>query len=1095
MNILAILPLVFCPLEVDTLVWTVSEEWVISNEIESLEYWDLDAPNSGTYRLWGCATEPFTELTLNMRWRQDLNGSNNNNSQIFISESPPESFSESEFLPPGSLTFYAGTNGSDDPLEIYNLNFNVFQEIPPTLINYSEPFDLDIEFRYSVDSTYSSIRAGVHDSEWSLPVSNILLSNSNEVWKPKCIGFEATCTSSNTDAFSWGLKSLLPLWEGLQDHEILTHRAIDSTSIEIVWNRPSPVGLMVHPATSAVTLPGTAPHHSIFSGMGPLIEGKPINCRVFTNNMDTVLNVVWADSNSVNFREVTITELFVDATPSVGLPEVEWMEVLNRTDRTINLNGWGLISESSSVESGLIRRILPNNDWNGFLPPKARLLICSAPFTITEDVQELGYVAEVEGWSGLSDNGMTLSLLRPDGTLIDRLSYDRSWWKGESLAALSVSKIHPEGCGLASNWEPTSTPLGATPWERGELESNAPQIFIPISISSHLRNAHKVELFLYPDIDPISELQCRFMHEDNYEEAYWESPYWVLDRESPLSEGKPIDIIIEGGKLCSNGINTNGILIDWSPALPPKWGDLVISEFLTNPSPDSPWDEWVEIVNISNRILDLDGLHLGDGLLKSGQYLSVDSMLVLEPNCMDSWSPLSSNTGTLELHVRRSGLNDEFATIDIVEYSKCWHDDGEKADGGHSIERVSYYLPSNDPHNWSSGSGFMGASRGYPRPTGFDITEPRTLRDTILIWGSKDGRLCWHSPYAMDSCVLRAENWDPPIEWGFVNSSSKIAVSENNINDLGCIDGILEIACFAWKEIHKDAPLRTNSWKIDLPIETYQKDFLLNEFLSDPFSGKSQFVEVCNSSVNVKTTSGLLLTTDDNPLPNDWSEFTEIGWWIPPEGIIAYAECPSWVINTSEYSRIIKADLPSLTHGRTLKLISTVTGYTDEVEINKSIKGISKERYNLNEDIWVDAPSNEGGCSPGMDNFSSNIQNVNSLENRIQHPLIITPKTIDKNSISNFKWVILEWEPPENVGVWSITIDIFTSKGEWITSLTEEGEEVSSKKVWIFEGESRSEGELFPGTYIAVLKAISTGLSEESPAVKKILRHGLIQVN
>ena len=97
MMILTILPLVFCPLEVDSLVWTVSSEWSSSNEIESFESWNLDALNAGTYRVWGCATEPFTELTLDLRWRQDLHGSNNNHSRIFLTESPPESFLESEF--------------------------------------------------------------------------------------------------------------------------------------------------------------------------------------------------------------------------------------------------------------------------------------------------------------------------------------------------------------------------------------------------------------------------------------------------------------------------------------------------------------------------------------------------------------------------------------------------------------------------------------------------------------------------------------------------------------------------------------------------------------------------------------------------------------------------------------------------------------------------------------------------------------------------------------------------------------------------------------------------------------------------------------
>ena len=49
MIILTILPLVFCPIEADTLVWTVSEEWLTANDMDSIGHWDLDAPNSGTY--------------------------------------------------------------------------------------------------------------------------------------------------------------------------------------------------------------------------------------------------------------------------------------------------------------------------------------------------------------------------------------------------------------------------------------------------------------------------------------------------------------------------------------------------------------------------------------------------------------------------------------------------------------------------------------------------------------------------------------------------------------------------------------------------------------------------------------------------------------------------------------------------------------------------------------------------------------------------------------------------------------------------------------------------------------------------------------
>jgi hypothetical protein len=90
---------------------------------------------------------------------------------------------------------------------------------------------------------------------------------------------------------------------------------------------------------------------------------------------------------------------------------------------------------------------------------------------------------------------------------------------------------------------------------------------------------------------------------------------------------------------------------------------------------------------------------------------------------------------------------------------------------------------------------------------------------------------------------------------------------------------------------------------------------------------------------------------------------------------------------------------------------------------------------------------------------------------------------------------MLEWEPPENVGVWSVAINIFTLNGEWVTTLTDEGEKVESKTIWIFEGENLSGGKLFPGTYVAVLKASNTDSSEETPKIKKIIRRGLIQVN
>ena len=85
MCLLSIIPFLLIPSPLDSMNWQVSSGWAQ----ESLESWTLDAPSAGVYRIYGCTSEPFEELTLEMRWRQDLSGSNNNNSRFFLSEAEP----------------------------------------------------------------------------------------------------------------------------------------------------------------------------------------------------------------------------------------------------------------------------------------------------------------------------------------------------------------------------------------------------------------------------------------------------------------------------------------------------------------------------------------------------------------------------------------------------------------------------------------------------------------------------------------------------------------------------------------------------------------------------------------------------------------------------------------------------------------------------------------------------------------------------------------------------------------------------------------------------------------------------------------------
>ncbi|PCJ80344.1 MAG: hypothetical protein COA49_08905 [Bacteroidetes bacterium] len=1087
MNFLSFIPLFLAQTQSDSISWYVSENWSPSMELTTAYSWDLNAPGPGTYRLWGCSTSPIPELTLDMRWRQDLAGSNNNQSRFFISESPPSYYSEDESLPEESLIFSIGRNGSDDPLVITTPPSSSSQEINSEYFDFSEPFDLDFSVRLNIDSSTLSLRASHHNSDLSLPILETSLTSSIVNFSPKCFGFEATCTSSNTDAFSWAVNQLQDFWAPLPTYKIISQSALDSISIEIFWNRLPPSGITVFPSSVSLPHQTSSPNSSFHSQLPQMVDGIPNRFRVTASEIDTTINLVLTNPNEIEFRELTITEVFVDATPSIGLPEVEWIEVLNTSARVIDIEGCGFSFESGVSDSGQAQSITPYNSWDGLISPYERFLICTSPYPSTNNIFDQGYFALASGFSNLSDNGMTLTILRPDGTLIDQISYNRTWWHEESLSARSTNIIHPGGCGLPENWRPSYSSFGATPWQPSFLEGPASMSYVPLEITPHQRTSHKVVFVIQPCIDPLSNIQARLSHEDEATELIFENPYWVMNRISPLPRGKPLHIILEGAKLCSNGQNVNGEVHDWIPTLPPKWGDLVISEFLTNPAPDSPWGEWIEIVNISGRTIDLEGLQLNSGYLLSSNILEADSFLILSPENLSVWSSLSRNSGTLTL-----SMDDHF--IDIVNYSKCFHDDSEKADGGFSLERVNFHAKSNDPQNWVSGVGFFGGSPGKEREHSNEATMPVITRDTSLVWGDYNGKLVWQSPFSMDSCVLQSTNWMPQIEWDFFENETNIAVSRLSIIELFDLyeneNQILTLDCTAWKTISRSSSSRVNSWTIERPDESSSLNFHLNELLSNPDIGGSKFIEIGNLRNFVSSTSGVLFSSDENPVPNDWSAFTNINWWVPSNGLLAVAECPNWVKNLDERSVIVKGDIPSLAKGRLLQLASSINTEVDSLRITNSEEGVSKSRLDLSKDIWVNTPLIEGGSSPGRLNYSS--LNAFNSEKK-ETALTISPKTIDLNSISYHRWAQIEWAPPKDSGIWSIKLKIYTQEGTCISTLSDD-DEIESLGVWIFEGRDNEGRAVYPGTYIVVLEADNIVSNNEFDAEKKVVRRGLIQV-
>jgi hypothetical protein len=1064
MCFLSFISFLLLPTPLDSITWQVSPGW----EQEGLESWTLDAPSAGIYTVSGCTVEPFEELTLDMRWRQDLYGSNNNNSRFFISDTEL-SDTIGEFTN-HALVLSIGENGSNDPITVSSTFSDLSTEITSGFFNFSEPFDLDLSVNLSTQESIVALHAGQYNEGWKIPVIsqlNIVSDSLTNNWQPRCFGFEVLCTSSNTDAFSWGLHRLSTTESEISEPRLLSHRAIDSTVVELVWSRP------LSSQNPAMTISNNSPHISFLTLSSPLSDEVFKDIKLQNSEIDTVIQVIYTQLNSAEFRDLVITELFIDATPAIGFPEVEWFEILNRSDKYVDMNRWSVTANSTASFSEP-SDIIPRNGWSGILAPKERFLISTFAFDSCEFEPYPQLQAELPGFSSLNDNGMTLTLLRPDGTLIDQIIYDRTWWQPYSIPARSTSKIYTGGCGLSSNWAPTFNITGANPWFAGENETSEPNCLIEsFNVNAHLLTADIVEFSFSQDIDPLCEITVSGNDFSSY--LHWENSSWIVNLSSPLPLNESLDIQFDGARLCSCDTTFSFTLSDWTPVASPEWGDLKITGFLTNPSTSSGFNEWVNVLNTSPHSIDLYNLQINSNHLINAPILTPNESFKISSLNTEQWGSLAEKSGVIEIKL------DE-VVIDIVEYSWCWHLDKEKAEGGYPLKRIGNFEASNSGENWRTDIHDESVIEG---------TEPMT--PNTIVFGLLDGILAWHAPYSMDSTVLLRENWLPPIDWEFYGSGQNCAIAMNLPISYEDSTSIF-LQCNGWLRAERSALIEDKFWSIPLN-EDPESVVYINELLSNPNIRGGEFIEVAMRNPLESegltsaraTTHNLMISSTESPTPNDFVRLAEIDWMFPESGILAFSECPSWVINRKTESVILELQTPSLQHGRELilaKVEDTITEI-DRVEIKDLPENISQERVDDLSAVWVRSPYSQGGSSPGFNNFSTqlNAENVNVRLGELD----IFPKTINLNPHSDNNWVQIYFELKDNIEELEFitSVSIYNFNGEEVVKLAER-ELVHKRGTWAWEGYRENGLPVSSGTYLVVLQIEHLS--------KKLINRGLIQV-
>lgn len=175
-------------------------------------------------------------------------------------------------------------------------------------------------------------------------------------------------------------------------------------------------------------------------------------------------------------------------------------------------------------------------------------------------------------------------------------------------------------------------------------------------------------------------------------------------------------------------LNGNTIItttVTFRRAVSPSPGDLVINELLFNP--EGSGSDYVELLNVSDKILSIQGVSLRNTTndqaetILSDRLLLADEIVLLtedvagttaayatsDPKAMLQSNLPAMNNGDGNITVEIGGL-----VLDAVDYDEDWHfgllDDVD----GVSLERIDPSSESNNPDNWQSAA----ATVGYGTP-------------------------------------------------------------------------------------------------------------------------------------------------------------------------------------------------------------------------------------------------------------------------------------------------------------------------------------------------------------------------------------------
>lgn len=424
--------------------------------------------------------------------------------------------------------------------------------------------------------------------------------------------------------------------------------------------------------------------------------------------------------------DVIINEIMADQTPALGLPEAEFVEILNTTtDKTFDLAGWTFTDGGTT---GTLPSIILSPGGYAILTDDANAALFAG----------FGTVASITTFPSINNDGDPLSLSNDAATVIDAVNFDLGWYNDDVKddGGWTLERKDPSApCSGAGNWTASNDPLGGTPGAQNSvfaiITDNTPPTLVSVLVSS----ATSIVLVFSEAMDAASLLGGDYSFDPTLavsQVLVVNSSTVELVLSTPLVVGTLYQVTAANVNDCPGNAIAGSNTATFALPEPVAVGDVVINEVLYDPI--GTGSDFVELYNRSNKTLSLAGWKLGnvsDGTLDDVLTITGASFLVLPgeyalicegttnivSNYPQSRAERSVQTDLPSYNNGEGGvvlLAPDNTQLDRFDYNDDLHFALVNETEGYSLERIDPERPASDNTNWQTASDVAGkATPGF----------------------------------------------------------------------------------------------------------------------------------------------------------------------------------------------------------------------------------------------------------------------------------------------------------------------------------------------------------------------------------------------